>query len=164
MGTRYIGAETIECWYVATISTPTAPTTTELNAGTDLTGFIVDNGLQIPETGRTVDASDGSSRRDKTVPGTYGGDEASIEFHRQSPAAQDTAWATLPRNTAGYLAIAPYGLATPGTWAIADVVDIIPIQVVSRTAINQMGRTVTFRGRAVLAITDDTTEGYALAA
>ena len=162
MGQRYIGTETLECWYVATIAVLTAPTAAELNAGTDLTGFIVDNGLDIPESGRTVDSSDGSSRRDKTVAGTYGGDEGSVEFHREKPAAQDTAWATLPRSTAGYLAVAPYGLATPGTFAIADVVDIIPIEVGNRTP--NIGRGSLMTGTIELAITDEITQGYELAA
>ena len=164
MGTRYIGTERVEVAWITTVAVETAPTAAELNAGVDLTGYIVANGLDLPASSRTVDASDASSKRDKTVSGTYGGDQGTIEFHRERPAAQDTAWTTLPRGTAGFIAVAPYGLATPGTWAIADVVDLYPAEIQNRNAINLLGRTETLRGRVDVSITDDVTEDFPIAA
>ncbi len=129
---RYIGAETIEVHYVPTVADPAAPTSTELNAGTDLTAFLPEGGLNASLEGSIVDAADMSSKFNKTASGTYGGQPLTAEFFRDNVKANDTAYTTLPRGTTGYLAIAPRGLATAGTWAIGDDVDLWPIEVVSQ--------------------------------
>ena len=129
---RYIGAENIEVWFVTTVADYTAPTAAELNAGVDLTGFLPDNGISTPSEGSIVDAGDMSSKYNKTGSGTFGGQPVTADFYRDSVKANDTAYATLPRGTVGYFAIAPRGLATKGTWAIGDAVDMWPVEVVTR--------------------------------
>lgn len=133
---RFIGPETVEISYVATIAVPTAPTAAELNAGVDLTAFVVPGGLDLPFPGETVDASDLSSRQRKQAPGMYGGNEGTLTFHRDKVFANDTAWVTLPPGTDGFFVVAPRGLATPGTFAIADRVDIYPMEVITRDPSN----------------------------
>ena len=127
---RVTGAGVLELFYVATVANASAPTSTELNAGTDLTGFLTDGGISTPFDGSIVDASDMSSKFNKTAPGTYGGQPLTLELYRDDSA--DTAWSTLTRGTSGYIAIARFGLATKGTWAVGDKVDLWPITVITR--------------------------------
>lgn len=158
---RYVPEGTMEIFYVAT-ATAAAPTAAELNAGTDLTEFAVGD-LDMPFEGSTADAADLSSRFNKTVPGDYGGQEGSCTFHKDSVQGSDTAWTTMVRDLEGYLAVAPRGLATPGTWAIGDYVDLWPIQVLSRS-LNAQARNQSTRFSVKMAITDEPTEDFAVAA
>ena len=127
---RYIGAGNTEVFYVATLTTPSAPTAAQINAGTDLTGFLTDGGASTPLDGSTVDIADMSSRFNKTQAGTFGGQTLTAEFFRDTSA--DTAYTTLPRDTVGYLVFSREGFATAGTAASGDKVDVWPITVISR--------------------------------
>ena len=159
---RYVPEGTMEVYYVAAVSVPAAPTSTELNLGVDLTAFAVGD-LDMPFEGSTAEAADLSSRFNKTAPGDYGGQAGSSTWHKDSVLGNDTAWTTLPRDTVGFLAVAVRGLATPGTWAIADTVDLWPIQVLSRALAGQ-ARNTTTRFVTQMAITDEPTEDFALIA
>jgi hypothetical protein len=157
---RYVPEGTMEVAFVATVALPAAPTSTELEAGVDLTSFMVGD-LDLPFEGSTAEAGDLSSKFNKTAPGDYGGQEGSATFHKDSVFASDTAWATLPRDTEGYLAVAPRGLATPGTWAVDDYVDLWPVTVLSRS-LNAQARNTTTRFTVKFAITDEPLEDYKL--
>lgn len=159
---RYVPEGTMEVWFVTTVAVPAAPTATELNAGVDLTGFAVGD-LDMPFEGSTADAADLSSRFNKTAPGDYGGQSGSSTWHKDSVQASDTAWTTMLRDTIGYLAVAPRGLATASTWAIGDYVDLWPVQVLSR-ALAAQARNTTTRFVTQLAITDEPTEDFAIVA
>lgn len=160
--TRYVPEGTMEVWYVATVADPLAPESTELAAGVDLTKFCVGD-LNLPFEGQTADSADLSSRFNKTVEGDFGGAAGSNTFHKEKESADDTAWSTLPRGTAGYLAVAFRGLATPGTWAIGDSVDLWPIQILSR-AMAQQARNTSTRFAVNIAIPDVPTEDFELVA
>lgn len=129
---KYIGAESDELWYIASVAVPTAPTAAELNAGVRLTGYLPGGSFAVPLDGSIVDAADQSSKYNKTAPGTYGGQPATVDFFGDSVRASDTAYTTHPRGTTGYWASSPRPLATPGVWAVGDAVDLSPISVVSR--------------------------------
>jgi len=159
---RYVPEGNIEFSYVAAISVPAAPTSTELNGGVDLTAFSVGD-LDMPFEGSTADAADLSSRFNKTAPGDYGGQAGSATFYKEKLLADDTAWTTLPIGTTGYLVVATRGLAIPGTFAIADVVTIYTIEVLSRSIAGQ-ARNTTTRFQVQFAITEEPTEDYAIVA
>lgn len=127
---RYIGAGNSELIFAITITTTSAPTAAEINAGVDLTGFLTDGGISTPLDGSTVDVSDMSSRFNKTQAGTFGGQNLTAELFRDDSA--DTAWTTLPRDTVGYFVISREGFATAGTAVSGDLVDVWPITVISR--------------------------------
>lgn len=127
---RVLGAEVFELAVVATIANYNAPTTAELNAGTFLTSYLGDGGISTPLDGSLVDTADMSSKYNKTIAGTYGGQPVTLEFFRDDTA--DDAWTALPRGTKTHIVIARFGLATPGTFAVADVVDVWPIEVITR--------------------------------
>lgn len=158
---RKIGAGVLELSYVLTIAVPAAPTAAELNAGTFLTGFLTDGGLSTPLDGSIVDAADMGSAFNKTASGTFGGQALTLELFRDD--AADTAWTTLQRGTVGFIVVARFGLATPGTYAIADVVDIWTIDVVTRNPVD-VARNEMQRFGAEMAVTADVTEDFPIAA
>ena len=158
---RKIGAGVLELSYVLTIAVPTAPTAAELNAGTFLTGFLTDGGLATPLDGSIVDSADMGSAFNKTASGTFGGQPLTLELFRDD--AADTAWNTLTRGVVGFITIARFGLATPGTYAIADVVDIWTIDVVTRNPVD-VARNEMQRFGAEMAVTAVPTEDFPIAA
>ena len=158
---RKIGAGVLELAYVLTVSNLLAPTAAELNAGTFLTGFLTDGGLATPLDGSIVDSADMSTAYNKTAAGTFGGQPLTIELYRDDSA--DTAWTTLARETLGHIAIARFGLATPGTWAIADVVDLWKIDVMTRNPVD-VARNEMQRFTAEMAVPEVPTEDFAIAA
>jgi hypothetical protein len=158
---RYVAEETVEVFWVTTVSDAAAPTSTELNAGVDITAFLTGD-LELPFEGSAVDAADMSSKFNKTIDGDYGGQPGSFTIHKELASGDDTAFTTLARSTAGYLAVAPRGLATSGTWAISDEVDLFPCTVLSRTT--QYARNTSVRAAIQVAITGTPTEEFALVA
>ncbi len=93
-----------------------------------------------------------------------GGNQATLTFHREKPLASDTIWTALPRGTTGYVAIAPRGLATKGTWAVADDVDVFPVEVITRNPSNLADDGNTQQFTVELAITGEPEYDYQLAA
>lgn len=126
---KYIAAEKVEVWVVPTISSVSAPTVTEMNAGTRLTTFIR-GGVSIDFSSNLVDSATLESAFNSTSPGTFGGGLNSLNGVLRDNVA-DSAWNALPRDTAGYLVV-QLGTATGTAWGSGDVVDIYPWQVVSR--------------------------------
>jgi hypothetical protein len=121
----------IELRYVPTVANKAAPTVAEINAGVDLTPWLTRDGLDTPQGGSTVDVAGASSRYNATQSGSYGGDPISATFFRDTVAGSDTAWATLPRGTAGYFVIGRFGL-TP---AAGERVEVWEINVISRAMV-----------------------------
>lgn len=157
---RYATPGKSEVVWCTTIGTPSAPTSTELNAGVDITSFCrvlpsVPRGLNL------VDVADLSSKYEKRQVGTRGGDVLSVEVFRDD--ATDTAVTTLTEDTAGFLVLARKGLATPGTFAIGDEVDVYPATVGSAED-NSPGRNDADTSNIQLVATGDPTRGFVLVA
>lgn len=123
---KYGPAGRSEAVWVTTIAVAGAPTATELNAGVDLTASIRTL-PDIPRSGNTIDVATLDSKFEARQVGTRGGDVASVELLRDT--GTETALTALAEDTAGFLVLARKGLATAGTFAIADVVDIFPATV-----------------------------------
>lgn len=134
---KYISDGIIQLHYIATddLADPSQPTLAEITGdGVDLTGFM--RSLDTPLEGSTVDAATADSAYNSTVAGTYGGQPVSGEFVRDSVAANDTAWNTLPFRTQGYFIVARRGgTGTDGALAVGDLVDVFPIDVSSRNPV-----------------------------
>lgn len=126
--TRVIADGEVRITYVTSgVTSKTAPTTGELNGGTDITGFL--QSLDTPLDGESVDSSDLSSAFNKTVAGTFGGGATGI-FHRDD--TTDTAWTTFPRNETGDIIIRRFGGSTTA-WASGDSVETWPVRVITRS-------------------------------
>ena len=147
-----------EVWW-GTTATLAAPTTAELNAFTDITGFV--SGVpSVPESFNTADTSNLSSKRNSNIPASYGGDTGTITVYLDD--TTDTAYETLTVGTSGYLAIPWLGLATAGTFAVSDDVWLYPVKIGTRP-IDVVGRDDVIVSSIEFTITDDPTEKYSLA-
>jgi hypothetical protein len=122
---RLISNGEVKMQWLATASSP--PTIAEVNAGTEITGFI--SSLDTPLDGDAVDSSDLSSAFNKTVAGKFGG-TVSASMYRDDTA--DTAFALLPRNTTGYLVIRRFG-GSGVAFAAADEIDMWNLRVITRS-------------------------------
>lgn len=125
---KYAPPGVSEVAFAVTVSDYTNLTASEANAGTDLTSFIRTL-PDIPRTANLVDVATLDSKFEKRQVGTRGGDVISLEILRDD--TTDTAYTTLAEDTAGYLIVARKGLATAGTFATSDVVDVFPVTVAS---------------------------------
>lgn len=114
----------IRVQYVPTIANTASPTATELNAGTDLSCLITADGLNISVDEEKVSIPKLCDTTNSEAPGraTYGVD---LTFVRKTVVAEDKAWTTLLRGTAGYLVLR-YGTASATAFAAADKVIIFP--------------------------------------
>lgn len=157
---KYAPPGNSEVIWVTTISSPGAPTATELNAGVDLTTFVRTL-PDIPRSGNLIDVATLDSKFEKRQVGTRGGDVASLEILRDD--ASDTAYTTLAEDTAGFLVVARKALATAGTFAISDIVDIFPATVLT-VADGNPGRNDPDFAVVELAITSDPTRNFTVAA
>lgn len=124
---RLINDGEIKVAFLTTIANTAAPTTTEITAGDDITGFM--QSLDTPLDGDAVPASDLSSAFRKTVAGQYGGD-VTMEMYRES--TTDAAYVLFPRNTTGYLVIRRFG-GSDVAFAAADEVEVWNVRVITRS-------------------------------
>jgi len=157
---KYAPPGVSEVHWVTTISDYTAPTATELNGGTDLTAFVRSM-PNLPRGLNLVDVATLDSKYEKRQVGTRGGDELSVEFLRDD--TTDTAFTTFTEDTAGFLVVVRKALATAGTFAIGDEVDVYPATVGS-VEDGTPGRNDPDFSTARLVATDDPNRGFALTA
>ena len=126
---------------VDSISTISAPTIGEINAGTEVTEFLTPAGFDTPEEGNDADTSSIASAHDTSVPATVSG-QPSGEFYRDDSA--DDAWDAMARLTTTNIVISRFGgSGTDNAIIAADTVEVWPVRVSSRSA----GRIV--RGEAL---------------
>lgn len=122
---RQVGAGVLEIAFhpSGSFANDQAPTVAELNGtAVFLTSFLTDGGLSDPLDGTPADSADMGSKFDKMEPGTFGGQPLTAEMFRDD--TTDTAWDTLLQTADGYLSIVRFGLATPGTFAAADEIEL----------------------------------------
>jgi hypothetical protein len=120
-------------YYVPTISNIAAPTTAELNAGTDLTSTLIPAGLEGFENSTAeVDNTSLASTFDTKLPGRQSFTGTGLVLKKQS--GTDTVFNLLSvPGTNGYIVIRD-GVAQATAWATSDKVEVHPI----RTAAHAM--------------------------
>lgn len=158
----------LRAWFVPSVANKSAPTTTEIGAGTDLTLFMKRDGLTTPKSGNTANIADVSSPFNKTAPGTFGGDAVTLKLYRDSVGGSDTAWTTLvplssaaPNGTAGYLVIRRFGGASVAI-ASSQKVEVWPVSVISRE-MDAIAENEAQSFTAMLAVTDEPDDGAVVA-
>jgi hypothetical protein len=121
----YITPGRSKVYWVETVSDPSDPTPTEINAGTDLSAKL--RGVpSVPRTGNLADISNLSSTFEARQRGTVGGDVVSFELLRDT--LTETAYASMAEGDEGYLVILRKGIA--GTQvAVGDIADVFPATV-----------------------------------
>lgn len=121
----------IRVWYVASVADITAPSAATVTAGVDLTPFLRRDGLTTPRGGQTIDASDASTRTNKTAPGNIDQGMLTLRLYRDSVTADDDAWTTLAEDTAGYIVVRRFGGSSAAA-AASDVVEVYEGSVINR--------------------------------
>jgi hypothetical protein len=112
-------------YWVTSISNQNAPTTTELNAGMDLTSTLTADGLSgfQPDTA-DVDTSSLASTFTSNVNGRTSFSNTQLQLKKQT--STDTIFTTLVRDTAGYLVIRR-SVAQATAWTTAQGVEVYPV-------------------------------------
>jgi hypothetical protein len=111
-------------YWVTTIASQNAPTTTELNAGIALQATLTADGLNgLQPTTEKVDTSALNSTFNTSVNGRTSFDNVSLRLKKQS--GTDTIFTTLTRDTAGFLVIRR-SIAETTAWASAQGVEVYP--------------------------------------
>ena len=100
--TRYYPPGTRRVYYCAAIASKSAPTRSELDAGSDLTGEIASM-TGFSTTSATVDVPDLGSRFTSQIPGAITAASSALEFY-MSEDSQDVR-ELLPRDATGFIVI-----------------------------------------------------------
>lgn len=117
---RYSSDGRVKIFAVPSVADKSAPTTTELTAGVDLTAFFPKDGLNPAITQNSVDTSSLADVFDTAVPGTEGGD---IPLTLQRDNVTDTAWDHFTRDLDEFLVVRRGPLASDA-FAIGDNVEV----------------------------------------
>lgn len=132
---RYIPNQHSWFAFVTTIASVNAPKATELNAAAPASQVLTPliTGLTASTTGQAVPTPGLDSLFETSIAGTVQA-TFQIDGYRDDVPANDLLWTTLPRGTSGFFVVALK--AGGGVPAVADKVDVWPIQVLSRTVPN----------------------------
>ncbi|MFD5795596.1 hypothetical protein ACFWIO_19060 [Streptomyces diastatochromogenes] len=112
-------------YWVSTIANINAPTTSELNAGSDFTQRITPDGLKLDPSTADVDTSSLASTFDTKTVGRVGFD-VELTFKRGSTGTEDLPFTTLKYGVSGYLAVRR-GVSYTTAWTTSQKVEIYPI-------------------------------------
>jgi len=123
---------------IASIADIEAPTSAQVAAAIDLTGFCIS--LNASSRGNTVPTPAFDSLFETSTAGTSAA-TFDADFYRDDDT--DTAWETLPRGTRGFFIIARFGGTGADNLPLAgDEVEVWPVMVTSRTMANMSSNTV----------------------
>lgn len=111
--------------WASSISNLAAPTTTELNAGSDFTTRITPDGLKLDPSTADVDTSSLASTFDTKTVGRIGFD-VEITFKRGSTGGEDLPYTTLKYGVSGYLVVRR-GIDYATAWATGQKCEVYPI-------------------------------------
>lgn len=114
----------VKVTYVPVIANKAAPTVAELTAGTDLQCLITSDGLQVSVNEDVISIPKLCETTNSEAPGraTF---QVTLTLVRKTVVAEDDAWTTLLRNTAGFL-VMRYGLAHDTAYAASQEVQVFP--------------------------------------
>jgi hypothetical protein len=122
VSSRYIPEGVRHFYFCPAIATLTAPTRTELNAGTDLTPQVGGFG-NWGVTGNPVNTGDLASTFTPTIPGLTAADGTTLDMYADKTSADVRT--LLPRDTTGFIVVFPEGdVAT-------RKMDVFPVKVQS---------------------------------
>jgi len=137
---RYVFEGQTKVSLVNAIATIATPSLSELNAGTDISGFLTKDGLNTPQNQNMVDSATLADTFDAQLVGSWGG---SIELTGFRDNVDDDFWDLLSYGLNSHLVIR-YGEPQAGVWANGDIVAVYPVQthqpIMSPTAANEQAR------------------------
>jgi len=107
--------------WVTTIADKTAPTDSEITAGTDLTSFVTKDGVRLNSRFNRVDSATIDETFDAQLPGSTGAD---VEVRFKMDDTTDTPFSTLGTyGTAGFLVVGHFGASAD---TAGDEVSVFP--------------------------------------
>jgi hypothetical protein len=118
----------VKVWSVPTIANIAAPTTAELNAGTNLAGLLTKDGLQgfTPDTG-TVDTTALNSVYGTNAPGLVALSKGSLVFKAQTQATETIRQVFVSQYTTN-IVVRRNGKLETAAWAATDWLEVWPIK------------------------------------
>jgi len=120
--TRYSARGNTKIYWVATIASPSAPTRTELNAGTDLSPQIMDaEGWSVKS--EQIETPDLANRYTSTIPGSITAEDSSLTMYASKNGVD--ARALMPRDAVGYIVL------LHGGDVASNKMDVYPVTVSS---------------------------------
>lgn len=136
------------------------PTAAELTSAStvDLTPSLRRDGLSIPKSANTTDLSDAASRKNKTGPGSYGGDNITMKFNRDSSEALDKGWTTFPPGRTGYLIVRRFG-GSSAAFANNQNVEVYQVECLTRAPVD-IGDNEGQQCEVTLTVTDWNDDAY----
>ena len=135
---RLIPNENTWLGFATSVASLSAPTAAEVNAAVNLTPYLIS--LNASSRGNVVPTPSFDTLFETSIAGTVSA-TLDADFYRDDTA--DLAWTTLPRSTNGYFIVSRFGGAGAAHKPIAaDVVEVWPVLVVSRTMANTSNNTV----------------------
>src|ERR1044072_442748 len=111
--------------WASSISNINAPTTAELNAGSDFTTRVTPDGLKVDPSTADVDTSSLASKFETTTVGRVAYD-AEVTFKRGTTGGEDLPYTTLKYGVSGYLVVRR-GVAYATAWATSQKCEVYPI-------------------------------------
>lgn len=136
---RIIPNENTWVGFATTVASPTlVPSAAEITGATDLTGLTMS--INASSRGNTVPTPSFDSLFETSIAGTS---QATFDADFYRDDTTDTAWTTLARGTEGFFIISRFGGSGANNKPQAtDVVEVWPVQVISRTMANMANNTV----------------------
>ena len=142
--TRFFAPGTTQIVFCTSIASKSAPTFSELDAGTELTRDVADIAGWMT-TSAMIDTPDLDTRFVSQIPGRITAESSSITFYADEDRGAGDVATLLPRDTDGYIVIADGGLAS----GIGDVFQVtVSSNSMSRSLENATQRVVTFAIRS----------------
>jgi len=123
---RYVYEAFTRVWWVPTIADLAEPSPTEVNGGTDITGFLTKDGLSTPQNQNMVDSATLAETFDAQLVGSWGG-AIELTCFRDNGSGADDAWDLFVYATTGYLVVRR-GVAVATTAANGQAVEVYPVQ------------------------------------
>ncbi len=139
-----VAAETkVKVYWATTVASTSAPTVANISAATNISSFIMKDGVNISLSQNMVDTATIADLFETQAVGSYGG---TIELTMKRDDASDTAWNLWVYGTNGFLIVSRYG--TPIT---SSKVEVYPAQMHQPVPIQPAGNEVQkFTGMAAI--------------
>jgi hypothetical protein len=120
----------VKVWSVPSIANIAAPTTAELNAGTNLGALLLkDGGLQgFSPTTAAVDTTPLNATYMTNLPGMAQLDQGTMTFKAQTQATPDFARSTFVKDYQTNIVIRRQGSLETAAWASTDQVEVWPVK------------------------------------
>jgi hypothetical protein len=119
-----IGDGQVRVAWLTAVSNIAAPTTTELNAGTDITTRITPDGLKTDPSTAKVDTGNLASTYDTEEMGRTKYDNE-VTFKRGTAGAEDLPYSTFVKGARGYLVVRR-GVTYTTAWTTGQQVEVYP--------------------------------------